>query len=121
MLFVFILNEILPTVNLIFVHGVEKGWENIQIFYAAVLLGRYIFNDPVALGTADINKNGPGQPVRFAFTEIQRVYSAGVFRLFNLPAFTSSNSCSISLEGGAVIRETTTMHRLENRKAGSNS
>ena len=36
-------------------------------------------------------------------------------------ARTASNSSSISLDGGAVSSETTTMHRLENRNAGSSS
>ena len=38
-----------------------------------------------------------------------------------MPARTSSNSRWISREGGAVSRLVTTMHRQENRKAGSSS
>lgn len=42
-------------------------------------------------------------------------------QIYIWPARTSSNSFWISSDGGAVIRETTTIHRQENRKAGSSS
>lgn len=63
-------------------------------------------------------KRGPGQN---ALSGAARKHLDSVVRGAQMPARTSSNSRWISWEGGAVSRLVTTMHRQENRKAGSSS
>ncbi len=64
---------------------------------------------------------GPGAPVRECRPSHPRRGLLGWGGERYRAARTSSNSCWISCEGGAVTSEATTMHRQETRKAGSSS